>query len=90
MPIAFAAFCTTTARSGISMYFSVVSVTSKPFATPASLISFLACAMSILRCGTARSLDGNTGANGLSLPTCARPRNSPFTMTSRSIASASA
>ena len=34
------------------MYFSVVSVTSKPFGTPACASSCFAFAMSILRCGT--------------------------------------
>src|SRR5580704_13731747 len=89
-PIAFPAFCTTTARSGISMYFSVVSVTSKPLATPACASSCFALAMSILRCGAPASDDGNTGANGLSLPSCALPRNRPRTITSRSSESAMA
>src|SRR5215471_14420875 len=80
MPAFFAAFWMITAYSGSSRYFSVVSVTLKPLGWPAAASSSFALAMSSSRCATVVSVEGKTGASGLSLPTLARPLKRPFTI----------
>ena len=60
----------------------------KPFGCPAAASSDLALARFWVRCAIEVLVDGNTGANGLSLPRSAKPLNSACTMAGRSSVSA--
>ena len=68
--------------------FSVTSWVLKPEPWPAAASSDLALAMSCVRWATLVLVDGKTGANGLSLPTSAKPLNSALTIAGRSSVSA--
>ena len=78
-PIAFAAFCTSTARSGSSYAFCVVSWVFSFL--PAA--SFFASAMFCFRCGTDFGNAACDGAIGESLPSTPRPPNSVFRIDGR-------
>ena len=86
-PIFAASFCRSWARSGSSKP-SHVSIVTDALLTPACCMSALAFSRSCLRCATLLSVDGNTGANGLSLPKSDLPAMRPLTSAARSTASA--
>ena len=87
-PIAAADCATIWAYSGISWKFSVTSWVLKPELCPAAASRDLAWLMFCVRCGTVVLVEGKTGANGLSLPTSAKPLNSAWTIAGRLIVSA--
>ena len=87
IPTLAASFWSSWARSPSSKPSHVLSV-ADALLTPASFSSALAFSRSCLRWGTLLSVEGNTGANGLSLPTSAFPAKRPSTSALRSTASA--